>query len=117
LDEDLVHIIKNSSRTPQYVEGDIQAQVGALYAANDELIRLADKYSIEIVHQGMREVLDYTQRMTKEAINRIPDGIYESTDYIDSDGFSDDPIRLKLKMEVKGDRIGVDFTGTDPVTL
>ncbi|RST77260.1 methylhydantoinase [Siminovitchia acidinfaciens] len=115
--KDLIDIIKNSSRTPHYVEGDIQAQMGALRAAKDELIRLADKYGIDTVRQGMREVLDYTQTMTKEAIKKIPDGVYEAGDYIESDGYSDKPIRLKVRLTVKGDRIGVDFTGSDPISM
>lgn len=117
LDKDLVGIIKNSSRTPHYIEGDIQAQIGALYAAKDELLRLANKYGMDIVKQGMEDILDYTQKVTSEAIKRIPNGVYEASDYIDSDGFTTDPVRLKVKIEVKNDRIGVDFTGSDPVTI
>lgn len=117
LNEDLVEIIKNSSRTPHYVEGDIQAQVGALYAADDELKRLAKKYGVDVLKKGMKEVLDYTQTMTKEAIKRIPDGVYEATDYIDSDGYSKEPIKLKVKIVVKDDRLEVDFSGSDPVAV
>lgn len=114
---ELIEIIKNSTRTPQYVEGDIQAQLGALRAARDELTRLARKYGPETVLQGMREVLDYTQRMTQAAILRIPDGVYEATDYVDSDGFSDQPVKVHVRLIVNGDRIKVDFTGSDPVTV
>lgn len=114
---DLIEIIKNSTRTPHYIEGDIQAQLGALRAARDELNRLARKYGPETVLQGMREVLDYTQRMTQAAIARIPDGVYEATDYVDSDGFSNDPVKVHVRLTVNGDRIAVDFTGSDPVTV
>jgi N-methylhydantoinase B/oxoprolinase/acetone carboxylase alpha subunit len=117
LNAELVEIIKNSTRTPQYVEGDIQAQLGALRVARDEVQRLAAKYGSEVLKQGMVEVLDYTQRMTAAAVTRIPDGVYEATDYIDSDGFSDEPVTLRVKLTVEGDRIGVDFTGSDPVTV
>ncbi|SFE80586.1 hydantoinase B/oxoprolinase family protein [Alteribacillus iranensis] len=114
---DLINIIKNNSRTPHYVEGDIQAQMGALQAAKNELTRLADKYGIDVVRQGMRETLDYTQKMTKNAISQLPDGEYEASDYIESDGFTDDPVRIKIKLTVNGDRIGVDFTGSSPATI
>ena len=53
LNTELVEIIKNSTRTPQYVEGDIQAQLGALRAGRDEMQRLAAKYGAEVVKQGM----------------------------------------------------------------
>ncbi len=114
LNDDLVAIIKNMSRTPQYVEGDIQAQLGALWAAREEIQRLARRYGAEKLRQGMREVLDYTELMTRRAIERIPDGVYKGSDYVDSDGFSDDPVVANVTLEVKGDRIHVDLTGSDP---
>jgi N-methylhydantoinase B len=117
LNDALIEIIKNCTRTPQYVEGDIQAQIGALRAARDEMLRLADKYGAGVVKEGMREVLDYTQRMTAAAVERIPDGEYEGSDYIDSDGFSDDPVYVRVKLIVRGNRITVDLSGSDPVTV
>lgn len=113
LNTDLVEIIKNMTRTPQYVEGDIQAQLGALWAGRDEILRLAEKYSAPMLRQGMREVLDYTETMTKRAIERIPDGVYQGSDYVDSDGYNPEPVLVHTKLEVKGDRIHVDLTGTD----
>jgi N-methylhydantoinase B len=117
LNTELIGIIKNCTRTPQYVEGDIQAQIGALRAGRDELLRLADKYGAELVKQGMVDILDYTQRMTAAAIRRIPNGVYEASDYVDSDGFSDDPVTVRVRLVVDDDRILVDLSGSDPVTV
>jgi N-methylhydantoinase B len=117
LNDELIEIIKNCTRTPQYVEGDIQAQIGALRAGRDEMLRLAHKYGADVVKEGMREVLDYTQRMTAAAIDRMPDGEYEGVDYVDSDGFSDDPVHVRVKLLVRGDRITVDLSASDPVTV
>jgi N-methylhydantoinase B len=117
LNGDLVAIIKNNTRTPQYVEGDIQAQIGALRAGEDEMLRLAAKYGADVVKQGMTEVLDYTQAMTAAAVRRIPDGVYEASDYVESDGFSDSPLHVRVKLTVADDRIEIDLTGSDPQTL
>jgi N-methylhydantoinase B/oxoprolinase/acetone carboxylase alpha subunit len=115
INEDFRRIIMNNTRTPQYVEGDIQAHLGALRAAEAELQRAADRYGEETVRLAMQEVIAYTERMTRKAIAEIPDGVYEGTDYADTDGFSDEPIRIKVKLIVKGEEIIVDFAGTDPV--
>lgn len=117
LNEELVGIIKNNTRTPQYVEGDIQAQIGALRAGEDEMMRLASKYGAGVVKEGMREVLDYTQRMTKAAIRDIPNGVYEASDYVDSDGVTDDPVMVQVKLTVSDERVEVDLTGSSPVTV
>ncbi|MCS6926033.1 MAG: hydantoinase B/oxoprolinase family protein [Candidatus Binatia bacterium] len=115
INDDLFRIITNNTRTPQYVEGDIQAHLGALRAAEAELQRAAERYGEETVRLAMREVIAYTERMTRQAIAAIPDGIYEGEDYADTDGFSDDPIRIRVKLIVTGDEMTVDFTGSDPM--
>lgn len=114
---ELINIIKNNTRTPEYVEGDIQAQMGALQAAKAELTRLADKYGADTLKQAMSQILNYTQKMTQKAIMQIPDGEYEGSDYVDSDGFTNDPVGIKVKLTVKEDRIKVDLTGSDPTTI
>jgi N-methylhydantoinase B/oxoprolinase/acetone carboxylase alpha subunit len=114
INEDFRRIIINNTRTPQYVEGDIQAHLGALRAAEAELQRAADRYGEDNVRLAMKEVIAYTERMTRKAIAEIPDGVYEGEDYADTDGFSDEPIRIKVKLIVKNDELTVDFAGTDP---
>jgi N-methylhydantoinase B/oxoprolinase/acetone carboxylase alpha subunit len=113
LNRDLIELIENMTRTPQYVEGDIKAQLGALWAAREEIQRIASKYGASVVKQGMREVLDYTQEMTKAAIREIPNGVYEAEDYVDSDGYSDTSVVARVKLTVSDERIHVDFTGSD----
>jgi N-methylhydantoinase B len=115
INEDFRRIIINNTRTPQYVEGDIQAHLGALRAAEAELQRAADRYGEDNVRLAMKEVIAYTERMTRKAIAEIPDGEYEGEDYADTDGFSDEPIRIKVKLTVKNDELTVDFAGTDPM--
>jgi N-methylhydantoinase B/oxoprolinase/acetone carboxylase alpha subunit len=117
LNRDLMDIIKNGTRTPQYVEGDVQAQLASLWACRDEIRRLANRYGVEVMREGMREILDYTQLRTQKAIEQIPDGVYDGEDYIDSDGYSEEPVRIKVKLEVKGDRVHVDLTGSDAQCL
>lgn len=115
LNEDLISIMRASSRVPQHVDGDLRAQIGALKAAEGELQRLAGRYGVDTLAEAMAEVQDYTERMTRAAIERIPDGEYEAEEYADTDGFSEEPIRLKVKLVVDGDRMKVDFAGTDPM--
>jgi N-methylhydantoinase B len=115
--DDLFGIIKNATRMPHYVEGDVQAQLGALRAAESEIVRLAERYGVETLRAGMGQVLDYTERMTRAAIARIPDGTYEAVDYADTDGFTDEPIHVRVKLTVAADEMHVDFAGTDPTAI
>lgn len=114
LNDDLVAIMRCSSRVPQHVDGDLRAQLGALRAAEQELHRLAERYGLATLAEAMREVQDYTERMTRAAVERIPDGVYRAQEYTDTDGVSPEPVRLQVALTVAGDQISVDFAGTDP---
>ncbi|HSD11813.1 MAG TPA: hydantoinase B/oxoprolinase family protein, partial [Candidatus Binatia bacterium] len=98
----------------QYIRGDLQAHFGALRVAEAELRRVAERYGIATVRQGMREVIDYTERLTRRAIREIPDGTYRASDFADTDGISDRPVKIEVALTVDGDRIIVDFEGSDP---
>jgi N-methylhydantoinase B len=115
INEDFLAIIMNNTRTPHYIKGDLQAHLGALKSAETELIRAADRYGRDMVQLAMKELIAYTERIVRKSVEVIPDGEYEAEDYADTDGFSPDPIKIKVKLTVKGSDITVDFTGTDPV--
>lgn len=113
LNQNLLGILKNNTRVPQYIEGDVQAHRAALTASKKELQRLEQKYGADTVRQGMRDVLDYTEERTRAAIHDIPDGEYSARDYGDCDGITEDSIYLDVTLVVDGDEITVDFAGTD----
>lgn len=116
LNQDLLDIILNNTRTPHFVLGDLQAHFGCLRGAEQELQRACARYGVETTIQAMEQVQAYTERMVRCAIDEIPDGIYEAEDYADTDGINDVKVKIKVKLEVKGSTIRVDFTGTDPTT-
>jgi len=63
----------------------------------------------------MKQLQEYTERIVRKSITEIPDGEYEGEDYADTDGFSDKPIQIRVKLIVSGSEITVDFSGTDSV--
>lgn len=50
-------------------------------------------------------------------IGRMPDGRYEFEDFIDDDGLSDTPIRIHAAVEITGETMVVDLTGSGPQAL
>jgi len=117
LNETLVELIKNNTRTPNFIEGDIQARWAALTAGTKELKRMERKYGADTVRQGMNDVIEYTETRTRNAIEDIPDGKYTATDYGDCDGINKDSVYITVTLTVDGDDIEVDFTGTDDLVL
>ena len=115
VNEDFLAIIMNNTRTPHFVKGDLQAHLGALKSAEAELQRAVSRYGIETIKAAMTELIAYTERVVRKAIEDLPDGVYKAEDYADTDGFSSDPVKVKVALTVKGSEITVDFTGSDPI--
>ena len=115
LNEDLLAIILNNSRTPHFIKGDVQAHLGALLAAEQELQRACDRYGVDTVRAAMKKIQAYTEKMVRGSIRTIPNGVYEAEDYADTDGITQSRVKVKVRLEIGDDSIKVDFTGTDPI--
>lgn len=115
LNEDLLAIILNNSRTPHFIKGDVQAHLGALLAAEQELQRACDRYGVHTVRAAMKKIQAYTEKMVRESIRTIPNGVYEAEDYADTDGITQKRVKVKVRLEIEDTSIKVDFTGTDPI--
>jgi len=115
VNEELLSIIVNNTRTPHFIRGDLQAHFGALKAAESELQRAAARYGVGTLKAAMSELIEYTERIVRRAITDIPDGVYEGEDYADTDGFSPNPVKVKVTLTVKGSDITMDFEGSDPI--
>jgi N-methylhydantoinase B len=115
LNETLETLIKINVRVPDRVWGDLSAQFAAAQVGKRGLEKLFARYGADEVEAYMAELLDYAERVTKAEIKLWPKGRYEFTDHIDSDGFSDAPIPIKVAITVREDgTLFVDYTGSSP---
>lgn len=115
INQDILDIILNNTRTPHFVKGDLQAHIGCLKSAEQELQRACARYSVDTVTKAMKQVQSYTETMVRAAIRDIPNGSYEGFDYADTDGISDEPIKVCVRLDVSDENIVVDFKGSDPI--
>ncbi|PCI52791.1 MAG: methylhydantoinase [Alphaproteobacteria bacterium] len=115
INQDLLDIMLNNTRTPHFIEGDLQAHVGCLRVAEYEMQQACERYGVATVKKVMKQVQTYTERMIRDAISKIPDGVYEAEDYADTDGISSEKVKIKVRLDIKGSNIIVDFEGTDPI--
>src|SRR5438067_6536020 len=119
-DPNVEAIIFANVRTPAERRGDLRAQVAANRRAQARLEALARKYGADQLCQIMEEVLDYSERMMRAALARLPDGEASFADLFDGDGVlapgeeEDEPFTVRLTISKQGDEITADFTGSDP---
>ncbi|MFL6832364.1 MAG: hydantoinase B/oxoprolinase family protein [Xanthobacteraceae bacterium] len=120
LNADLEKVILANVRTPEERKGDLGAQLAATLRATERLQALARRYGSGAVISYMAQVMDYSQRLMRAALVDLPDGEGVFEDFCDGDGIADDalgkdaPFRIRLSVKKSGDRLIVDFAGTDP---
>jgi len=107
-------LILANVRTPDEREGDLSAQIASNRVAERRLLEVVRKYGKARAVGYARALQDYTERVVKAAIAKIPDGVYTFSDALDNDGFSDQPVTISVTMTIKGAHATVDFTGSDP---
>lgn len=109
----LQHIL-NNTRTPTSNEGDFQAMIAACDLAKSRYLALVERYSLESVSEAGQFWIDYSERMLRQEISKIPDGVYETeTGYLDDDGRNyGKKLPIVVKVIVEGDEITYDLTGS-----
>jgi N-methylhydantoinase B len=105
-------ILRLNVRVPETVIGDVQATIAACTRGERAMIALAKKHGADAIAADMANLLDYSEALTRAEFGAFPDGEWEFEDFLDDDGFSEDPIRIAARVIKSGTDITVDFTGT-----
>jgi N-methylhydantoinase B/oxoprolinase/acetone carboxylase alpha subunit len=113
-DGDLLRVVLANVRTPDERRGDLMAQLMSIQRGELRVREIVSRYGLPTVKRNMRLLQDYSERLVRAVIARLPDGEYRFEDRLDNDGVGDRPVTIRVSIRVSGDRAVVDFTGTDP---
>ena len=116
IERDMMALLLANVRTAREREGDLTAQIAACRLGERRLRGLTEKYGAAKTGFYLEALQSYSARLMREALARIPDGVYRGEDFLDDDGFSDRPLRLHVTVRVSGRNAKVDFTGSAPST-
>ncbi|HZS50839.1 MAG TPA: hydantoinase B/oxoprolinase family protein [Bryobacterales bacterium] len=116
LDAEVLALILHNVRTPAEREGDLTAQIGACRIGAQRLQEMAAKYGMRRVTRYMDHLLDYSERLVRAELAALPAGEFAAEDFLDDDGFSGEPVRIRATLRLRPQRgqAEVDFTGTSP---
>ncbi len=110
------HMLRDNIRASHLVVDDMEAQIAAARIGADRFVDLIDRYGLDTVNAASEALMDASERMMRDAIAKIPDGVYKSVGHIDGYENSDDPKEKNLPIvaavTVKGSDMTVDLTGT-----
>jgi N-methylhydantoinase B len=101
-------------RTPAERLGDLKAQIACHRTGERRMAEALRRYGAPGLARRSEGLLDYGERMMRSVIERIPDGEYEFEDVLDGDGAGTTEIPIRVRIEIRGERATVDFSGSAP---
>ncbi len=114
LDRDVFNLLLANVRGREEREGDFAAQLGALRVGGERLMEIVERYGFKEADEYASHLVDYASRLMRRTLAAIPDGVYEAEDFLDDDGESNNPVRIAVRIEIRGEQAKVDFTGSAP---
>ena len=114
INRDVFDLVLAQVRAKRETAGDFRAQIASNNTGIRRMTALLDRMGVETVERYVDELIEYTNRRTQAELAKLPRGVYAGEGYLDSDGYSEDPVFLAVKVTIDQDGLLFDFTGSDP---
>ena len=112
VNDDILQILLANVRNRDEAHGDFLAMMGTCKRASARLDEVVDRYGGPVVLECIEAILARSERVVQKAIKELPRGQYFYEDYLESDGYTTDPVRAECVLTVTGRELIFDFTGT-----
>ncbi|MFE1233678.1 hydantoinase B/oxoprolinase family protein [Streptomyces sp. NPDC058745] len=104
-------LIARQVRFPQPTLGDMRAQVACALTGGRRLAEIVERWGMDTLLAARDAIFDQTERLERERIAAILDGVYEATGQLDNDGIDlGTPLHVTVRVTVDGDRMTMDVT-------
>ncbi|MGD9033625.1 MAG: hydantoinase B/oxoprolinase family protein [Desulfobacteraceae bacterium] len=111
LNEPVMEMIRWNVRTPDEVTGDIRSQIAANHVCAEKICQMLEGNNLDSLDDLADEIIGRTEKSMRDAIERVPDGVYRAEGIVEQMEGQDD-IVIKAAVEVKGSDIIVDLDGS-----
>jgi N-methylhydantoinase B len=111
---EIARVVACNTRYPDLLFGDIRAQAAACRLGERRFVELLDKYGAATVRACIDEIWDRSEQAARRAVRAIPNGVYRAESFLDDDGIGDEPIPVRITVEVADEEITVDFSDMAP---
>jgi N-methylhydantoinase B len=112
--DDLWSLLLLNVRTPEKLDGDLRAMLGSTRIGAERIVQLVTEAGVDGTEALFAAICDHAERRFRQAISELADGRYEATESTDNDCFDEITTTIRVAVEIVGDAMTVDFTGTDP---
>jgi len=117
VNRDVKELLWRNVRLASQMWGDVQAQIASNVIAERRILELVNRYGIDGCKAAIEAAIAYSRRRLLAALESIPDGVAEGSDFIEDDGRGGGPFTIRVRLTKNHAGVTADFTGTDPQVL
>lgn len=111
VDSDVVRLIVENSKTPRVTLGDLHAQIAANRVGARRVLELIEKYGLDVVVASWSKAIEYGRVLALKGLERWVGSSSEAEDYLE---LPDRDLVVKARVDIRGDGVTIDFTGSSP---
>ncbi|MBB4614661.1 hydantoinase B/oxoprolinase family protein [Novosphingobium taihuense] len=116
--EDLIRLVMHQTRKPDWCAADLNALIAACRVAARRVIEMAERFGDDVYVSACQELLARNHRAMKALVGMaIAEEPVSFEDYICDDGMGFGPYKIKCTMWREGEKVILDFAGTDPQSV
>jgi len=111
LNTEVLRLIEDNIRFPESSLGDLRAQIASCRTGEERLEQICRKYSGAVFQDSVEVIWDQTDKLVRESVRAIPDGVYEASSFLDDDGRDlTKTLPIKVRVIVRDDELTIDFS-------
>ncbi|MDQ3819088.1 MAG: hydantoinase B/oxoprolinase family protein, partial [Acidobacteriota bacterium] len=114
IDEEMMRLVLANVRGAMERRADFEAQIGSLKTGAARLLEIVGRRGVREATAYASHLMAYSARLMRRTINAIPDGEYAAEDALDDDGLSEEEVKIRVSVTIRGERARVDFTNSAP---
>lgn len=112
---DLMKLVMHQTRKPDWCQADLNALIASCRVAARRVIEMAERFGDDVYVSATQELLARNHRAMKSLISMaVAEEPVSFEDFICDDGMGYGPYRIKCTMWREGEKVVLDFAGTDP---
>ncbi|MBU2663798.1 hydantoinase B/oxoprolinase family protein [Actinoplanes bogorensis] len=111
---DILELLRFNSRMPDAIMGDLNAQISAIRTGERRLLEIYAKFGRPTVLAAIEQIIADGEARTRAALAALPQGSWTAEDYLDDDGISDEPVKMRVTVTIADGKFLVDFAGSSP---
>ncbi len=113
--DDLMKLVMHQTRKPDWCQADLNALIASCRVAARRVVEMAERFGDDVYVSATQELLDRNYRAMKALIGMaVAEEPVSFEDYVCDDGKGFGPYKIKCTMWREGDKVVLDFDGTDP---